>query len=105
MLENFLSLACSIGWVGVPFFKHAMIPNVLWVFSSILRNWDPLKDMRRLPHVDPSDRGMTLTPSDGPDYERVLVATPVPIKEHDLRALIMKILNMLKYDMPIVIYE
>ena len=59
MLENLLSLGRLIGWVGVPFFKRAMIPDALRVFGWVLRNRDSLKDMRQLSRVDPSSWGVT----------------------------------------------
>ena len=45
------------GWVFV--FKRARLSNALRVFGWILENQNPLKGTRRLPHVDPSGRGVT----------------------------------------------
>ena len=42
-----------IGQVGFPFIKRARIPDVLWAFGLISKNWDPLKGMWRLPCVNP----------------------------------------------------
>ena len=58
--EIFLSLARCIGWVGILYFKRAKISNALSFLGWILENWDPVKDTRRLPHVDPPDRDMTI---------------------------------------------
>ena len=41
-----------ISWVGFSFFKRIRIPDALWAFGWIPKNWDSFKDTRWLSRVD-----------------------------------------------------